>query len=131
MAPVLPFERLPCMPGEIVTITIDGEAHEVDARWTVAAALIAHGHTRCRCTPAGQARGPFCMSGACFECLVDIDRAEAAGFHQFLGGVEPRRMGVAADDRRRKDGQTVSHVLERSRDRPDQAIAVPKSAPIP
>lgn len=73
MAPVLAFERLPCVDGEVVTITINGRAHEVDARWTVAAALIAHGHTRCRCTPAGPARGPFCMSGVCFECLVDID----------------------------------------------------------
>ncbi|MBS1230131.1 MAG: (2Fe-2S)-binding protein [Proteobacteria bacterium] len=73
MAPVSHFERLPCVGGEVVTITIDGEAHEVDSRWTVAAALIAHGHTRCRCTPEGQSRGPFCMSGVCFECRVDID----------------------------------------------------------
>ena len=67
------FEYLPCAPGEVVTITIDGKPCAVDTRWTVAAALIANGHTRCRCTPDGQARGPFCLSGVCFECRVDID----------------------------------------------------------
>ena len=67
------FQTLPCAPGEVVTIAIDGQPCQVDARLTVAAALIANGHTRCRCTPDGQARGPFCLSGVCFECRVDID----------------------------------------------------------
>ena len=67
------FQPLASAAGEVVTITIDGQPYQVDTRWTVAAALIANGHTRCRCTPAGQARGPFCLSGVCFECRVDID----------------------------------------------------------
>ena len=67
------FQPLACAAGEVVTITIDGQSFQVDTHWTVAAALIANGHTRCRCTPEGQSRGPFCMSGVCFECRVDID----------------------------------------------------------
>ena len=73
MAHVSRFERLACASGETITITIDGQSCQVDSRWTVAAALIANGHTRCRCTPDGQSRGPFCLSGVCFECRVDID----------------------------------------------------------
>jgi hypothetical protein len=40
----------------------------------VAAALLAAGVSRFRATPvSGAARAPFCMMGACFECLVEID----------------------------------------------------------
>ncbi len=41
---------------------------------TVAAALLAGGHWRFRSTPVrGAPRGPFCMMGVCFDCLVEID----------------------------------------------------------
>lgn len=41
---------------------------------TVAAALLAAGHWRFRTTAvSGAARGPFCMMGVCFDCLVEID----------------------------------------------------------
>ena len=41
---------------------------------TVAAAMLAAGHSSGRDTPvSGSPRGPFCMMGACFECLVEID----------------------------------------------------------
>ena len=40
----------------------------------VAAALLATGVRRFRATPvSGAARAPYCMMGACFECLVEID----------------------------------------------------------
>ena len=58
----------------VVTIIVDGAA--VDAREgdTVAAALLAAGIDTFRTTPVGNApRGPYCLMGACFECLVDID----------------------------------------------------------
>jgi predicted molibdopterin-dependent oxidoreductase YjgC len=58
---------------ETLVIDIDGHFCAVDARWTVAAALVAHGHVACRHTAAGPPRGPFCLSGVCFECLVTID----------------------------------------------------------
>ncbi|MFM0736015.1 (2Fe-2S)-binding protein [Paraburkholderia xenovorans] len=41
---------------------------------SVAAALLASGVSRFRATPvSGAPRGPFCMMGACFDCLVEID----------------------------------------------------------
>jgi predicted molibdopterin-dependent oxidoreductase YjgC len=58
----------------MVVITFEGETLLADARDTVAAALLGAnvGHTRT--TPvSGAKRAPFCMMGACFECLVEID----------------------------------------------------------
>lgn len=41
---------------------------------TVAAVLLAEGASSCRETPvSGKPRGPYCMMGICFECLVVID----------------------------------------------------------
>lgn len=41
---------------------------------SVAVALLAAGVTTTRRTPvAGAPRGPYCMMGACFECLAEID----------------------------------------------------------
>src|SRR6266545_3467409 len=68
------FKRLPDPAGKTVEIFIDGErviAREGD---TVAAALLAAGHLSCRTTPiSGAPRGPYCMMGVCFECLVTVD----------------------------------------------------------
>ncbi|MDR2451729.1 MAG: (2Fe-2S)-binding protein [Candidatus Accumulibacter sp.] len=66
-------ERPPADAGDTLVIDIDGRPRAVDARWSVAAALVAHGYAACRHTAAGQPRGPFCLSGVCFECLVEID----------------------------------------------------------
>ena len=41
---------------------------------TIAAALFKAGITTFRQSPvSGDPRGPFCMMGACFECLVELD----------------------------------------------------------
>ena len=41
---------------------------------TVAAALLAAGIASVRDTPVrGTPRGPYCMMGICFDCLVEID----------------------------------------------------------
>ncbi|AQH03332.1 NAD(FAD)-dependent dehydrogenase [Burkholderia sp. KK1] len=46
----------------------------VSAGRSVAAALFAAGVSRFRATPvSGAPRAPYCMMGACFECLVEID----------------------------------------------------------
>lgn len=40
----------------------------------VATALLAAGLLAVRKTPvSGSARGPFCMMGACFDCLIIVD----------------------------------------------------------
>ena len=75
------FRRLPEATGRTVRpgsrtvrLTIDGRPVEAHERDSVAAAMLAAGVARCRTTPvSGAPRGPYCMMGVCFECLVVID----------------------------------------------------------
>ena len=56
--------------------TITWEGAEIPARQgePLAATLLAAGVTRFRTTPvSGADRAPFCMMGACFDCLVELD----------------------------------------------------------
>jgi len=58
--------------AEGVRVTIDGSP--VDAGDSVAAVMLALGLPCCRTTPvSGQPRAPYCMMGACFDCLVTVD----------------------------------------------------------
>jgi predicted molibdopterin-dependent oxidoreductase YjgC len=60
--------------ARLVTITIDGVATTVRAGETLAAALLQSGRPDSRTTAVShQPRGPFCMMGICFDCLVSID----------------------------------------------------------
>lgn len=76
------FKRLQTSPAgpmdrdatQGLTFSMDG--HLIDARHgdTVAAALMIAGVTSLRDTPvSGRPRGPFCLMGSCFDCLVEID----------------------------------------------------------
>ncbi len=57
-----------------VTVEFEGDVIKAQNGDSVAAALIASGHKTFRTTPvSGTARGPLCMMGICFECLVEID----------------------------------------------------------
>lgn len=57
-----------------VAVEFDGRRLQVPANGSVAAALLASGVSRFRSTPvSGAPRAPYCMMGACFECLVEID----------------------------------------------------------
>lgn len=57
-----------------VRLTFNDQPLTVAAGSTVAAALLAAGVRRFRGTPvSGAPRAPYCMMGACFECLVNID----------------------------------------------------------
>lgn len=74
------FRRLPEIEtahnaiAQAVPFTIDGRPASARAGDSVAAALLANGVTVCRNTPvSGAARGPYCMMGVCFDCLVTID----------------------------------------------------------
>ena len=43
---------------------------------SVAAALLALGHLHCgESAVSGKPRGPYCLMGVCFECLVSIDNS--------------------------------------------------------
>ena len=69
------FARRPDLPPAAdVPLTIDGAPFVARAGDTVAAALLAAGVQVFRTTPVSAApRGPYCLMGTCFECLVEID----------------------------------------------------------
>lgn len=55
-------------------VVFDGVELDLPRHANLAASLLAAGIMSFRTTPvSGAPRGPFCMMGACFECLVKID----------------------------------------------------------
>ncbi|SMX48131.1 2Fe-2S iron-sulfur cluster-binding protein [Maliponia aquimaris] len=72
MKTALPFLELE--QAARVPVVFDGQSLELPLGANLAAALLAAGVTVFRHTPvSGAPRGPFCMMGACFDCLVEID----------------------------------------------------------
>jgi predicted molibdopterin-dependent oxidoreductase YjgC len=68
------FRRLPDDRRAIVRLSFDGRAVEAREGDSVAAALLANGIASFRTTPVSDTpRGPYCLMGACFDCLVNID----------------------------------------------------------
>lgn len=60
--------------GEPLVFTFDGRPVEARTGETVAAALLAAGFRDFRASVvSGAPRGPYCLMGACFDCLVRID----------------------------------------------------------
>ncbi|MEI7570697.1 MAG: (2Fe-2S)-binding protein [Alcaligenaceae bacterium] len=57
-----------------VIVTINGKAVQCREGDSVAAALLAAGLNECRDTAVKDVpRGPFCLMGICYDCLVMID----------------------------------------------------------
>ncbi len=68
------FKKLHDEAAGLVTLTIDGREVRVPAGETVAAAALINGLMPFRTSAvSGAPRGPYCMMGACFDCLVEID----------------------------------------------------------
>ncbi|MEM9147599.1 MAG: (2Fe-2S)-binding protein [Pseudomonadota bacterium] len=71
------FRRLDPPPetgNETGTVFWKGAPLEVMLGQSVAAALLEHGISTVReSAKSGAPRGPYCLMGACFECLVEID----------------------------------------------------------
>jgi predicted molibdopterin-dependent oxidoreductase YjgC len=82
-----------------VPIVFEGETIEARAGDSVAAALIAAGVHTTRESISGAPRGPYCMMGACFECMVEIDgRANRqACMVEVSSGMRVRRQRRAED----------------------------------
>ena len=75
--------------------SFEGQPLEAKAGDSVAAALLAAGITSFRDTPvSGAARGPWCLMGVCFDCLVEIDGVanRQACQVQLTEGMAVRRM---------------------------------------
>jgi D-hydroxyproline dehydrogenase subunit gamma len=56
-----------------VTMTVNGQPIRAEAGTSVAVALIDAQHYAFRVTRDGNARGPLCGMGICYECRVTID----------------------------------------------------------
>lgn len=73
MNTALPFQQ-PEPGGRSVAVTLDGTGMHLPEGANLAAALLAAGVGTFRRTPvSGAPRAPFCMMGACFDCLLRID----------------------------------------------------------
>jgi len=60
--------------GEPIEIRFEQQIIVARANESVAAALLAAGIVSFRqAEPDGETRGPYCMIGVCFDCLVEID----------------------------------------------------------
>lgn len=58
---------------ELVTLKINGRSISVPAGSMVAAAALEAGVTSFRRSARGDARGPLCGMGICFECRVEVN----------------------------------------------------------
>lgn len=68
------FQPLDTDGVEVITFTFDNQTIIASAGMTVAAALLASEYKSLRETPvSGAKRGPYCMMGACYDCLVSIE----------------------------------------------------------
>jgi sarcosine oxidase subunit alpha len=65
-------------------ITINGDRIAVPEGSTVAAAILASGITAFRRSVTGEARGPVCGMGICYECRVTLDGEPHARSCQIL-----------------------------------------------
>jgi hypothetical protein len=60
--------------GAPVRVTVNGAELQCRQGDSVAAALFAGGVQACRDTAVNEVpRGPYCMMGVCYDCLVTID----------------------------------------------------------
>mgnify|MGYP000861768715 CR=1 FL=1 len=73
-------------------LLINGQAHELPERCSVAAALAHAGLTHSRRSLSGQPRAAFCGMGQCQECRVRID-----GIAHRLACMTPAREGMTIE----------------------------------
>ena len=74
MSDVSRFRRLHEPGPDRVRLIFEGAEIDAAPGDSVAAALLAAGVISTRETPAsGAPRAPYCMMGACFECVLEID----------------------------------------------------------
>lgn len=68
------FRRIDEPDAPLAALTFEGRTIAFRRGDTLAGALLAAGVSTFRINPAdGAPRGPHCMMGLCFDCLVEID----------------------------------------------------------
>lgn len=93
------FHQLQAQP--LVEVTLDGETLSLPEGCNLAAALLAAGVEVFRSTPvSGAPRAPYCMMGACFDCLIEIDgtQRQACMLEVSEGLTITRRLTPESDD---------------------------------
>lgn len=98
--------------GNQVTIDFEGVAIQVFEGSSVTAAVLSAGVAGTRST-AGKhdERGPFCLMGVCFECLMEID-----GVPNQQACMIPVREGMRV--RRQNGAPSFAVVADRAEERP-------------
>lgn len=94
------MRRIPRDATAQVRIEFEGQVLTAYPGDTVAAALLAANRWNFRTTPvSGAERGPFCMMGACFDCLVEVDGVanRQACMTEVRDGMRIARQSGAAD----------------------------------
>ncbi len=90
---------------ETVTVDFEGEACEVPAGITVAAALLGHDDDHfCNSAEKRDKRAPYCLMGVCFECLVEIDglKNRQACLEPVYEGMHVKRQHTVSDEKNEK-----------------------------
>ena len=84
-----------------VPVWFDGHELSLPEGANLAAALLAAGVKVFRQTPvSGAPRAPYCMMGACFDCLVEIDGVtRQACMLEVSDGLQIAMPGLPAEDR--------------------------------
>lgn len=68
------FKRMFPIDDEMVTVSVENKTVTVPSSDSVAAAVYTAGFSHFRESSISNApRGPYCLMGVCFECLVEID----------------------------------------------------------
>lgn len=89
--------------AEKVVFNFEGRTVEGRVGETVAAALLAAGFRDFRSSAvSGTPRGPYCLMGACFDCLVRVDGMpnRQACMTVVTSGMDVRRTPLAATELR-------------------------------
>ena len=91
---------------ERVRFTLDGRPAEADGGTSLLAALWNAGRRAVRTSVSGEARGPVCGMGVCFECRVTIDGEphRRACLETVREGMEVRPGGLCHSEGLRLDG---------------------------
>ncbi|MEM7197358.1 MAG: (2Fe-2S)-binding protein [Pseudomonadota bacterium] len=57
----------------MISVTVDGQRISLPGHMNLAAALLGTGRMIFHHTANGSPRGPYCMIGQCFECIMTIN----------------------------------------------------------
>ncbi|MBK1624718.1 (2Fe-2S)-binding protein [Afifella marina] len=94
------FKRAEETGAPALSFTFEGKPLKARSGDTIAAALLAADERIFRTTPVTETpRGPFCLMGVCFDCLVEIDGVpnRQACMVQVEEGMQVRRQSGSAE----------------------------------